>query len=67
MSNLSMSMFAAKEDFLKAKADLQLQAQERVRVVATPEQTTTIRLIAGVELALRESGKHWTLSARKQA
>lgn len=65
MTDLSMSMFASKEDFLKAQADLRQQDQERVRIVATPEATTTTRLVSGIELKMKQAGVHWTLSARK--
>ncbi len=65
MTDLSMSMFVNKADFLRAQADLRQQEQERVQVTVTPQAMTTTRLVCGVELALKESGKRWTLSARK--
>jgi hypothetical protein len=37
---------------------------ERITVVAFKSETTVTRLICGVELALRESGKSWILSAK---
>lgn len=37
---------------------------ERITVVATKSETTITRLVAGVELALRNSGKSWTLSVK---
>lgn len=37
---------------------------EKIQVVASKGGVTVTRLIAGVELALKQSGKHWTLSAR---
>ena len=37
---------------------------ERITVVATRSETTITRLITGVELALKQSGKSWSLSAR---
>ena len=37
---------------------------EKIQVVASKGGMTVTRLIAGVELALKQSGKHWTLSAR---
>ena len=58
MSDLSMSMFASKEEFQKARE------QERTRVTVTPEGFKATRLVSGVELALKQSGKHWTLSAK---
>jgi len=39
---------------------------ERITVVASKGSTTITRLVAGVELALKQSGKHWTLSASKK-
>lgn len=38
---------------------------EKITVVATPSETIVTRLVAGVELALRQSGKHWMLSVSK--
>lgn len=40
---------------------------DKISVVATRSETTVTRLIAGVELALKQSGKHWMLSVSKQA
>lgn len=37
---------------------------DRITVVASKGSINTTRLICGVELALRESGKHWILSAK---
>lgn len=37
---------------------------DKLTVVATRSETVTTRLVAGVELALKQSGKHWTLSAK---
>lgn len=39
---------------------------EKLTVVASKGSTTITRLVAGVELALKQSGKHWTLSASKK-
>ena len=39
---------------------------DRITVVATRSETVVTRLIAGVELALKQSGKHWTLSAKPE-
>lgn len=36
----------------------------KLTVVASKGSTTITRLVAGVELALKQSGKHWTLSAK---
>lgn len=36
----------------------------KMTVVATKSETVVTRLIAGVELALRNSGKSWTLSVK---
>lgn len=36
----------------------------KLTVVATRSETVTTRLVAGVELALKQSGKSWTLSAK---
>lgn len=38
----------------------------KITVVASKGSTTITRLVAGVELALKQSGKHWTLSASKK-
>lgn len=37
---------------------------ERITVEATRSETIVTRLICGVELALKTSGKAWTLSAK---
>lgn len=37
---------------------------EKITVVATKSETVITRLICGVELALKQSGKHWQLSAK---
>lgn len=66
MSELSSSMFKNKADFLTAKADLANQEKERVTVSAQPGTCEVTRLVAGVELKLQSSGKHWRLSAKKK-
>ena len=38
----------------------------KITVVASKGSTTITRLVAGVELALKQSGKSWTLSASKK-
>jgi hypothetical protein len=38
----------------------------KLTVVASKGSTTITRLVCGVELALKQSGKHWTLSASKK-
>lgn len=38
----------------------------KITVVASKGSTTITRLVCGVELALKQSGKHWTLSASKK-
>ena len=37
---------------------------EKMTVVATKSETVITRLICGVELALKTSGKHWTLAVK---
>ena len=37
---------------------------DRITVVASKSETTVTRLIAGVELALKQSGKRWVLSVK---
>jgi len=37
---------------------------DRITVVASKSETTVTRLIAGVELALKQSGKRWILSVK---
>ena len=39
---------------------------DRITVVATRSETVVTRLISGVELALKQSGKHWTLTAKPE-
>lgn len=39
---------------------------ERITVVATKSETIITRLVSGVELALKQSGKHWILSAKPE-
>ena len=39
---------------------------EKLTVVASKTETTITRLVAGVELALKQSGKHWVLSAKPE-
>lgn len=58
MSDLSMSMFATKEELQQARE------QERTQVTVTPNGFKATRLVAGVELALKQSGKRWTLTAK---
>lgn len=38
----------------------------KTTVVASKDSTTVTRLVCGVELALKQSGKSWTLSASKK-
>lgn len=42
----------------------EIDMAEKMTVVASKGGVTVTRLIAGVELALKQSGKHWTLSAK---
>jgi hypothetical protein len=37
-----------------------------MNMTVTPTTTTVTRLVAGVELKLQTSGKHWTLSVSKK-
>lgn len=53
------------KDKLQAQADLRQQEQERVRIVATPNEVITTRLVSGVEMKMKQEGVRWTLSARK--
>lgn len=39
---------------------------DRITVVASKSETTITRLIAGVELALKQSGKRWILTAKPE-
>ena len=39
---------------------------ERLTVVASRSETVITRLVSGVELALKQSGKHWVLSAKPE-
>lgn len=66
MTDLSMSHFATKEDFLRAKADLAKQQAETVTVKAAPNKVEVTRLIAGVELKLVQSGFRWHLGVKKK-
>jgi hypothetical protein len=38
----------------------------KMTVIATRSETVITRLVAGVELALKQSGKHWTLTAKPE-
>ena len=62
---LVMSQFLSKEDFLRAKTDLARQSSEVTKLTATPFQTVITRLICGVELKMKQRGKHWNLEVRK--
>lgn len=39
---------------------------EKITVVAARSETIVTRLVSGVELALKQSGQHWTLSAKPE-
>jgi hypothetical protein len=39
---------------------------DKITVVATKSETVITRLVTGVELALKQSGKHWTLTAKPE-
>lgn len=39
---------------------------EKITVVASKSETVVTRLVAGVELKLKQSGKHWTLTAKSE-
>ena len=39
---------------------------EKITVVASKSETVVTRLVAGVELKLKQSGKHWTLTAKPE-
>jgi len=39
---------------------------DKIIVTATAAETTVTRLVSGVELALKQSGKHWTLTAKPE-
>lgn len=39
---------------------------DRITVVASKSETVITRLVAGVELALKQSGKHWILSVKPE-
>ena len=39
---------------------------DRITVVACKSETTVTRLIAGVELVLKQSGKRWVLSVKPE-
>ena len=38
----------------------------KMTVVATRSETVITRLVTGVELALKQSGKSWTLTAKPE-
>lgn len=42
------------------------KSMAKLTVVATRSETITTRLVAGVELALKQSGKSWILSAKPE-
>ena len=44
----------------------EIEMAERITAVASKGSVTITRLVAGVELALKQSGKHWTLSTSKK-
>lgn len=39
---------------------------EKITVVASKSETVVTRIISGVELKLKQSGKHWTLTAKSE-
>ena len=39
---------------------------EKITVVASKSETVVTRLVAGVELKLKQSGKHWVLTAKPE-
>ena len=39
---------------------------EKITVVASKSETVVTRLVTGVELKLKQSGKHWTLTAKPE-
>lgn len=39
---------------------------DKITVKATPSETTVTRVVTGVELKLKQSGKHWTLTAKPE-
>jgi hypothetical protein len=52
-----------------AYCDLSTQEKmmaDRITVAASKSETTITRLVTGVELALKQSGKHWTLSVKPE-
>jgi hypothetical protein len=48
------------------KDSLTKETDMKLTVVASKGSTTITRLVCGVELALKQSGKSWTLSASKK-
>ena len=39
---------------------------DKITVTASKAETVVTRFISGVELALKQSGKHWTLTAKPE-
>lgn len=39
---------------------------DKITVVALKSETVVTRLVTGVELKLKQSGKHWTLTAKPE-
>lgn len=53
-------------DFAAYKESSEGENDMKMTVVATRSETTITRLVTGVELALKQSGKHWTLTAKPE-
>jgi hypothetical protein len=54
------------ESDYKELSAMENQMAEKITVVASKSETTVTRLVAGVELKLQQSGKHWLLSAKPE-
>lgn len=53
-------------DFAAYKESSEGENDMKMTVVATRSETIITRLVTGVELALKQSGKHWTLTAKPE-
>lgn len=50
----------------KESSEKENNVAEKITVVASKSETVVTRLVAGVELKLKQSGKHWVLTAKPE-
>ena len=50
----------------KESSEKENSMADKITVVASKSETVVTRLVTGVELKLKQSGKHWTLTAKPE-